>query len=80
MASEEQRRAFAEYMGSTAAAAKTSGQQAQRQAQAQQQQQQQQASLQNPSWYAGLQNAVGLQGQGLQNPYTGQQYPGFNPV
>ncbi|KAF2682434.1 hypothetical protein K458DRAFT_58647 [Lentithecium fluviatile CBS 122367] len=79
MASEEQRRAFAEYMGSTATAANASGQQ-------QAQQRQQQVSPQNPAWYAGLQNAIGQQGpqgyqryQGLQNPYAGQQYPGFNP-
>jgi hypothetical protein len=76
MASEEQRRAFAEYMGNTASAANPSGQQPQRQAQ----QQQQQPGPQNPAWYAGLQNTVGLQSQGLQNPYAGQQYPGFNPV
>jgi hypothetical protein len=77
MASEQQRRAFAEYMGSTATAANPSDQQVQ-------QGQQQQAGLQNPGWYAGLQNAVGQQGlqgyQGLQNPYAGPQYAGFNPV
>jgi hypothetical protein len=77
MASEEQRRAFVEYMGSTASAANSSAQQAQRQSQ---QPQQQQPGPQNPGWYSGLQNAVALQGQGLQNPYTGQQYPGYNSV
>jgi hypothetical protein len=80
MTTEEQRRAYNEYMSSTATAANPTSQQVQQRPQMQQQH----AGPQNPAWYVGLQNAVGQQApqgyQGLQNPHVGQQFPGFNPV